>query len=213
METRADFELVAGIKKGDEASFQEIVSRYTQKVYNLAMRLTRNQEDAEEVLQDVFITVHQKIESFEGKSAFSSWLYRVTANTAFMKLRKRRSTESVSFEDLTSSVKDNWVGKTPDDSDMNYMSIRHELRDVIEKAVKKLPQEYLEIFVLRDIDGLSNEEVGEILKLSVPAVKSRLHRARLILRKRLQRYYEDYSKESVISFGKNMTRELSGELI
>lgn len=213
METRADIELVAGIKKGDKASFQEIVSRYTQKVYNLAMRLTRNQEDAEEVLQDVFITVHQKIESFEGKSAFSSWLYRVTANTAFMKLRKRKSTESVSFEDLTSSVKDNWVGKTPDDSDMNYMSIRHELRDVIEKAVKKLPQEYLEIFVLRDIDGLSNEEVGEILKLSVPAVKSRLHRARLILRKRLQRYYEDYSKESVISFGKNMTRELSGELI
>lgn len=209
METVTDIELVAGIKKGDELAFQEIMSRYTQKVFNLAMRLTRNQEDAEEVLQDVFVTVYNKIESFEGKSQFSSWLYRVTANTAFMKLRRRKSTESVSFEDLSANVKDNWVGQTPDENNIDYMSIKHELRDIIERAVARLPEEYKNIFVLRDIDGLSNEEVAEMMALTVPAVKSRLHRARMLLRRKLQRYYDDYSSDDVISFGKNMTRELA----
>lgn len=207
MEMRTDAELVAGIKKGDEAAFLEIMNRYTQKVFNLAIRLTRNQEDAEEVLQDVFVTVYNKIESFEGKSAFSSWLYRVTANTAFMKLRKRKQNEAISFEDVSPTTRDNWVGKNPEDADIEYMSTRHELREVIQKAVARLPEEYKNIFVLRDIDGLSNEEVAETLALSVPAVKSRLHRARMILRKKLQRYYEDYSREDVISIGKNMTRE------
>ncbi len=207
MDKRTDAELVAGIKKGDECAFQEIMNRYTQKVFNLAIRLTRSQEDAEEVLQDVFVAVYKKIDSFEGKSAFSSWLYRVTANTAFMKLRKRKQNEAVSFEEVSPSIRDGWVGKNPEDSDIDYMSVRHELRDVIQRAVARLPDEYRNIFVLRDIDGLSNEEVAETLALSVPAVKSRLHRARIILRKKLQRYYDDYSQEEVLSIGKNMTRE------
>ena len=209
METLNDLGLVEAIKKGDELAFQEIVGRYSQKVFNLAMRLTRNQEDAEEVLQDVFITVFNKIDSFEGKSQFSSWLYRVTANTAFMKLRRRKNKESVSFEDVSSSVKESWVGQTPDEASVDYMSIKHELRDLIESAVSRLPEEYRNIFVLRDIDGLSNEEVSEMVGLTVPAVKSRLHRARMLLRKKLQRYYDDYSKDDVISFGKNMTRDLA----
>lgn len=207
MDTRTDAELVLEIKKGDESAFQEVMSRYTQKVYNLAIRLTRNQEDAEEILQDVFVTVYKKINSFEGKSAFSSWLYRVTANTAFMKLRKRKQSDSISFEEVSPTIRDNWVGKSPEDSDTDYMSIRHELREIIQRAVERLPEEYRNIFVLRDIDGLSNEEVAETLALSVPAVKSRLHRARLILRKKLQRYYDDYSRDDVIAIGKNMTRD------
>ncbi len=207
MEQITDSELVTGIKKGDEAAFQEMMTRYTQKVFNLAIRLTRCQEDAEEVLQDVFVAVYKKIDSFEGKSAFSSWLYRVTANTAFMKLRKRKQNEAVSFDELSPSVRESWVGKNPEDSNTNYMSIRHELRDTIQRAVAKLPEEYRNIFILRDVDGLSNEEVAETLALTVPAVKSRLHRARLILRKKLQRYYDDYSQDEVLSIGKNMIRE------
>jgi RNA polymerase sigma-70 factor (ECF subfamily) len=208
MQNVSDLELVAKIKCGDDLAFQEIMSRYTQKVYNLAMRLTRNVEDTEEVLQDVFVTVYKKINSFEGKSQFSSWLYRVTANTAFMKLRRRKNTESVSFEEVSGDVKENLVGQAPDETSIDYMSTKHELRSLLESSIQRLPSEYRNIFILRDVDGLSNEEVGEMLSLTVPAVKSRLHRARLILRKRLARYYEDYSRSEVISFGKNMTRDL-----
>jgi RNA polymerase sigma-70 factor (ECF subfamily) len=207
MQNLTDLELVARIKNNDDLAFQEIMGRYTQKVYNLAMRLTRNIEDTEEVLQDVFVTVYKKISSFEGKSQFSSWLYRVTANTAFMKLRRRKNTESVSFDEVSGDVKENLVGQTPDEASVDYMSTKHELRSLLETAIQKLPEEYKNIFILRDVDGMSNEEVGVMLSLTVPAVKSRLHRARLILRKRLARYYEDYSRDEVISFGKNMTRD------
>lgn len=207
MENKTDKELVALIKKGKEDAFQEIMSRYTQKVYNLAMRLTRNVEDTEEVLQDVFITVYNKIHMFEGKSQFSSWLYRVTANTAFMKLRKRKNAEILSFDEVGSQIQETLVGTSSEDCDIDYMSTKHELRTLLESSISRLPEEYKNIFILRDVDGLSNEEVAETLALTVPAVKSRLHRARLILRKRLQRYYEDYSSDEVISIGKNMTRD------
>ena len=196
-----DIELVDGVRNGETACFIELVERYTQKVHNLAMRITRSEEDAEEVLQDVFVTVYKKIDKFEGKSAFSSWLYRITVNTAFMKLRKRRQAPAVSIEDLTSSVKDSWVGRKSDECDVNFISSRHELRAELDRAIAKLPDEYRTIFIMRDVDGLSNQEVGELLNLSVPAVKSRLHRSRLMLRKRLQKYYEDYHNEAVISYG------------
>ena len=196
-----DTELVEGFKAGNVAYFNELLERYTQKVHNLAVRITRSEEDAEEVIQDVFVTVYKKVDKFEGKSAFSSWLYRITVNTAFMKLRKRRQTPAISLEDINPSIKENWTGARSDSSDVNYLSSRHEIRHELQSAIEKLPEEYKTIFILRDVDGLSNQEVGEVLSLSVPAVKSRLHRARLLLRKKLQKFYEDYSSEEVISFG------------
>ena len=198
---RTDLELIESLKRGDTNSFDELLKRYSEKVHNLAMRITRNEEDAEEILQDVFVTVHQKIDKFEGKSAFSSWLYRVTANTAFMKLRKRRQTPAVSLEEFGTSVRDSWVSKKSEDCDVDYISSRHELRAALEDAVEKLPEEYRTIFVLRDVDGLSSQEVGEILDISIPAVKSRLHRSRLMLRKRLQKYYEEYSSSPSVPYG------------
>lgn len=199
---KTDIELVEAFKKGCEDSFVAIVQRYTEKVHNLSMRLTRNQEDAEEVLQDVFVTVYNKIHSFEGKSAFSSWLYRVTANTAFMKLRSRKNKETVSLEDVEPTVKNSLASRDSINGDETYLTIRHELREVLQGAINKLPHEYKTIFILRDVDGLSNQEVGGLLNMSVPAIKSRLHRARLLLRKKLQRYYDDYTKSDFISFGK-----------
>lgn len=192
METLTDNVLVSKLRKGDENAFLELVSRYTQRAHSLAMRITRNAEDAEEVLQDVFVTVYRKIDKFEGKSAFSSWLYRITANTAFMKLRKRKQTVAISLEDIQPSVKESWVSERSDLSDINVICSKHELRDQLELSIGKLPEEYRVIFVLRDIDGLSNQEVGEILNLSVPAVKSRLHRSRLMLRKKLASFYSEY---------------------
>lgn len=198
---KSDLELVTGFRSGDTACFVELVDRYNQKAHNLALRITRNQEDAEEILQDVFVTVFNKIDKFEGKSAFSSWLYRITVNTSFMKLRKRKQSPAVSLEEVNPGIRETWVGKGSDACDTNYISSRHELRDALDRAINRLPNEYRVIFVLRDVDGLSNQEVGDILNLTVPAVKSRLHRSRLMLRKRLQKFYDDYVSTEVISYG------------
>ena len=203
-EERKDSQLVQEFLNGDRDSFVELIGRYSEKVHNLAMRITRNEQDAEEVLQDVFITVFKKMDTFQGKSAFSSWLYRITANTAFMKLRQRKKHAAVSLDESPTGAGENMLaGGRSDSCDLNYMTSRHELRAALEEAISKLPEEYKTIFILRDVDGLSNHEVGEILGLSVPAVKSRLHRSRLMLRKKLQRYYEDYVNDDQIFYGLN----------
>ncbi len=188
----SDMELVTLLQNGSSDAFSEIVSRYAEKAQHLAMRITRSQEDTEEVLQDVFVTVFRKIDTFKGESAFSSWLYRITANTAFMKLRGRKKTAAISLEDITPKEKESWTRNRSDESDIEHISTRHELREQIQKAVEMLPYEYRIIFVMRDVDGLSNEEVAATLSFSVAAVKSRLHRARLMLRKTLKSLYSAY---------------------
>lgn len=189
-----DVELVEKFRAGSIEAFEEIVERYEAKVFQLAMRFTRNQQDAEEVMQDVFTTIYKKIDGFQGKSAFSSWLYRIVVNAAFMKLRKRKQSNTVSIEDLAPAVRQLCLERENmylERSDSIASS--REMRDVLQAAINRLPKQYRAVFVLRDVDGLSNQEVGEILGLSVPAVKSRLHRSRLMLRKKLQRYYDDYT--------------------
>jgi RNA polymerase sigma-70 factor (ECF subfamily) len=189
-----DAMLIEKFRKGSLDAYEELIERYQSKVYNLAMRFTRNHEDAEEVLQDVFTTLYQKLEGFQGKSAFSSWLYRIIVNAAFMKLRKRKQNNTISIEDLAPTVRQQQVEKEHSLANRSdLLSINKEMRDIIESALNRLPEQYRAVFVLRDVDGLSNQEVGEILELSIPAVKSRLHRSRLMLRKRLQRYWDDYT--------------------
>ena len=190
----SDATLVSRLKSGSMDAFEELISRYESKVFNLAMRFTRNQEDAEEVLQDVFTTIYTKIEGFKGQSAFSSWLYRIIVNAAFMKLRKRKQQTAVSIEDLSPAVKQYCIDReslslTRSDS----ITYTHELREILEGAISRLPEQYRAVFILRDVDGMSNQEVSEILDLSIPAVKSRLHRSRLMLRKKLRRYYTDFT--------------------
>lgn len=189
---RTDTELVKGVANRDQSCFEELLTRYGQKVLNLALRITRNQEDAEEILQDVFITVFTKVTGFEHKSQFSSWLYRVTMNSSFMKIRARNRRRAVYLEEIEPTTRQNWVGNRTEMFDVDFMSSRHELREAIETAVKGLPEEYRAIFILRDIDGLSNEAVGKVLQLSVPAVKSRLHRSRLLMRQELKKHYEGF---------------------
>lgn len=188
---KSDLELIHGITQRDEESFEELFGRYGSKVLNLALRITRNQEDSEEILQDVFTTVFTKIAGFEHKSQFSSWLYRVTMNASFMKIRSRNRRRSVSFEEVEPLTLQNWVGNRTEIFDLDAMSCAHELRSAIEAAMETLPLDYRAIFILRDVDGLSNESVSRVLNLSVPAVKSRLHRARVIMRERLQGHYDE----------------------
>lgn len=189
-----DLMLIAQFKRGSLTAFEELIARYESKIFNLSMRLTRNQEDSEEVLQDVFATIYRKIAGFEGKSAFSSWLYRIVVNASFMKLRKRKQQHTMLFEDLSPTVKQQYLDNDPMFvSRSDSITYGREVRDEITRAVSRLPEQYRAVFVLRDVDGLTNQEVGEILRLSIPAVKSRLHRSRLMLRKRLLRYYREYS--------------------
>lgn len=204
----ADEQLIEQFTKGCARSYEELIRRYETKVHNLAMRLTRNSEDAEEVLQDVFVTVYRKIEGFEGKAKFSSWLYRITVNAAFMKLRKRRQEQAVSLDDMMPHYQNKVIAqRNAFGSHADSMAINNEIREALEQAINKLPEDYRAVFILRDIDGLSNKAVGDILDLSIPAVKSRLHRSRLMLRKRLRRFYEDYSSETkVVAVGPNMRK-------
>lgn len=196
-----DKELVEAMKAGDSGAFMELVERYSSKVHNLALRLTRNEEDTEEILQDVFVTVYRKINSFEGKSAFSSWLYRITVNTSFMKLRRRKRAAAVAFEEFSSHLEDTHSGNGGYGTSQANIASRDELRLTLQHAVNRLPVEYRLIFILRDVDGLSNQAVSEIMNLSVPAIKSRLHRSRLMLRKRLQRFYDDFVTSDKIFYG------------
>ncbi len=190
---KTDLELIKDFQSGREGGFEELLERYSTKVFGLASRLTRNQEDAEEVLQDVFVTVYRKIGGFEGKSSFSSWLYRVAMNAALMKLRKRRQDKSLPMEDVVPEYENNIALKSAEHTEADLVTQRNQLVSLLEAAINKLPDEYRPVFVLRDIDGLTSREVSKILKLTVPAVKSRLHRSRLMLRRRLLPLYREYA--------------------
>ena len=189
---KSDLELINEFKAGNQQSFEELVSRYSAKAFGLATRMTKNQEDAEEVLQDVFVTVYRKIDGFEGKSSFSSWLYRVTVNASLMKLRKKRRDQSTPIDDVLPQVQTVMAERDGHNYEIDHATFRNELRAVLQQAIEKLPDEYRPVFVLRDIDGLTNKEVSKVLNLTIPAVKSRLHRSRIMLRKRLLSFYREY---------------------
>lgn len=186
----SDQELVEQIKAGEEASLEVLLGRYQDKVYRLALSFTRNPADAEEVLQDVFLTVYRKIASFEGRSAFSTWLYRITVNTALMKLRGRGPVQESIDEYLPQFTKDGRHARMAVDFTQGpeTLLLRKERERVLREAIEGLPPDYKIVLVLRDLEGLSNDEVAEIVGDSVLAVKARLHRARLALRGRLERF-------------------------
>ena len=199
--SKTDKELVLELKKGNTDAFEEIFNRYSAKAYNLALRISRNTQDAEEIIQETFFNVFNKIESFQSKSAFSSWLYRITFNTALMKLRSKKRHANISLDQTVSGSENLELGsRLVDEVEVTRSESRpfqHELRSKIQKAVSELDETYREIFILRDIDGLSNIEVGEKLDISVAAVKSRLHRARIMLKASLAKYHEDYYGENI----------------
>lgn len=189
-----DEELVVSAQRGDSEAFELLMQRYVNKVGGLATRLTRNPEDAEEVLQDVFTTVYRKIRAFQGKSSFSSWLYRITVNAALMKLRKRRNDRHVLLEDVVPDYLNTVILRTSEMSEGDALTERQRLLHALEDAIRRLPDDYRPVFVLRDIDGLTSTQVGKMLRLSVPAVKSRLHRSRLMIRRRLLPLYRELSE-------------------
>lgn len=189
-----DAELVEKAQSGDTAAVEELVSRYEDKVYSLAYRMVGNREDAEDVLQDTFLNVVRSIGSFRGKSSFSTWLYRITANAALTRLRKtsRKEKSEGEFLDEVYAVKQAaQAGERLSDWSENPAKqlLTEEAKVIMEAAIDELPEKYRTVFVLRDVEGLPANEVADILDLSIPAVKSRLHRARMFLRNHLSYYF------------------------
>ena len=192
-----DRELVQRSQKGDGEAFAVLVERHQRQLYRLALRMTGSEADAQEVLQEAFLNAYQKLPLFRGEAQFSSWLYRIAANSALMRLRrKRRAPDSVPDEpiELGAPRFDQQGGfENPPRSDWSQRADEklesRELGDAIEKAVAELPADYRTVFLLKDVDGLSNDDIANALELSVPAVKSRLHRARLSLREKLGEFF------------------------
>ena len=186
-----DEDLVRLAQAGDTQAFDELVRRYRDKVYRLSFKILRHEEDAAEALQDAFLSAYRGLKNFKVESTFSTWLYRIATNASLMKYRKRRD-HHVSLEQSQTGDEDGEALQIPDWSTQPLTELlNQETRQVMSEGVARLPEELRTVFVLRDIEELSNAEVAGILDLSVAAVKSRLHRARLALRDRLTRYFSD----------------------
>jgi RNA polymerase sigma-70 factor (ECF subfamily) len=188
-ELESERELLGKAKRGDQRAFTKIVYRYEQLVFRFAFKLCRDERIAEEILQDTFVNVYRALPTFSGKSKFTTWLYRIVVNNCLMRRRERARQQTVSIDDekfpldvVTAQVS-RW-SETPMSSVLNA-----ELRAALDRAIDMLPMEYRSVFVLRDVEELPAKEVATILKLTVPAVKSRLRRARLFLREQLKEYF------------------------
>lgn len=187
-----DAALLEKLRRGDPDAPDLLVATFGDRVYRLAIRITGNEQDAEEVVQDALWTAARKIDTFKGESAFGSWLYRITANAAYQKLRGRHGKKhEVSWEDLLPGFDEQGkhveaVGDWSEKAEEPAM--QSELRDVLGQAIEALPEDYRTAFLMHDVEGLSNPEIAETLGISLPAVKSRVHRSRLFLRERLGKY-------------------------
>src|SRR5512140_2907052 len=183
--------LVSQAREGDNRAFSELVKRYEAKIFRLAQHITQNREDAEDVLQETFMKAYEHLDQFQGNSKFYTWIVRIAVNQALMKLRRRKTDRSVSLDESIDTGEDMVVREVAawDENPEQHYS-REELGSILDSAIQSLEPPYRSVFVLRDIDELSTEDTAEALGLSVPAVKSRLLRARLQLREKLTRYFK-----------------------
>jgi RNA polymerase sigma-70 factor (ECF subfamily) len=189
-----DAALVEALRNDDPSAAEQLVDTFGDRVYRLALRITSSKEDAEEAAQDALWTAARKIGMFKGDSAFGSWLYRIAANAAYQKLRSRKTkARELSLDEVLPSLDgdgrhfepiDDWSRRVDD------QTLQKELRQVLEQAIDQLPPDYRTALVLHDVEGMSNPDIAETLGISLPAVKSRVHRSRLFVRQKLSGYME-----------------------
>jgi RNA polymerase sigma-70 factor, ECF subfamily len=191
----SDAGLVERLRRGDAAALEALMERHASRVYRLAWGITRNNADAEEVVQDVFLALYQKVETFEGRAALSTWLYRVATNAALMRRRGQRHQVEVPLESQLPTFHSDGhragdraliVADWSQSPEAELLS--QEVRTTLEKAIENLPDQYRAVLMLRDVEGLSTEEAAEAVGDSVAAIKSRLHRARMVLREALTQH-------------------------
>ena len=191
--TDRDEELVDALRLREPTAAERLIARYGDRAYRLAVRITGNAEDAEEVVQDAILSVVRKIDTFRGESAFGSWFYRIVSNAAYRRRRRPPASTEIPLEEVLpafdehgrhASLFRDWSSNVDDPA------VQKQLRDVLTSAIDDLPPHYRAVIVLRDVEGLSTAEVAEALGITAPTAKTRAHRARLLLRKRLSTFME-----------------------
>ena len=194
-EASDELALVRAAKAGSIEAFEQLIKRYDRNVFRIAQHITQNHEDAEDVVQEAFLKSFQNLNNFQEQSKFYTWLVRIAVNEALMKLRRRRTGKLVSLDEDVQTEEDSVPREVADWSpNPEQLYTQAELRDILQKTIQGLPPSFRTVFVLRDVEGLSTEETAEALDLSIPAVKSRLLRARLQLRNRLTKYFRQRAK-------------------
>jgi RNA polymerase sigma-70 factor (ECF subfamily) len=191
VEVSEEGDLVAQARTGDAKAFSALIDKYERKIFRLAQHITQNREDAEDVLQETFLKAYEHLDQFQGNSKFYTWIVRIAVNQALMKLRKRKSDRTVSMDEGIDTGEDIVVREIAAwDEDPEQRYSRDEINQILNQAVDSLAPPYRTVFVLRDVEELSTEETAEALDLSIPAVKSRLLRARLQLRDKLTKFFK-----------------------
>jgi RNA polymerase sigma-70 factor, ECF subfamily len=187
-----DADLVEGLRRQEPRATEALVAAYGERAYRLAIRITGNSSDAEEVVQDALWAAAGKIDTFRGTAAFGSWVYRITANAAYQKRRRRRiERNGTSWEELAPSLDETGQHVQPGldwSPRLKDPVLQAELQSVLRAAIDELAEEHRATFLLHDVEGLSNLEIAETLQIKLATVKSRVHRARLFLRSRLAAY-------------------------
>jgi len=191
LEKLSDLELVDRVQHDDPRAFALLVHRYSGRLYGIAMSMVRNEQDARDVVQETFLNVHRKLDGFRGEASFKTWICRIATNNALMKLRRRRRKPETSLE--ISDPKQPGEGpRQRDVVDIRPLADKvHENRELgrqIRAAVEALPEQYREVLLLADYQHMSMKDIGEALDLTIPNVKTRLHRARLAVRHSLRTY-------------------------
>jgi RNA polymerase sigma-70 factor (ECF subfamily) len=208
-ETNDDLKLVQASKNGNVAAFEQLVKRYDRKLFRIAQSVTHNREDSQDAVQEAFLKAYQHLGDFRGDSQFSTWLIRITLNQSLMKLRKLRGTKEMSLdedfgidEDVLPREVIDWA---PNPEQLYSVS---ELRNILIKTIEELRPILRAVFVLQDLEGLSTDQTAEALNLSQSAVKSRLSRARLQLRERLNKYFGKSAESAQVesTFYKSLAR-------
>jgi RNA polymerase sigma-70 factor (ECF subfamily) len=179
-------QLIKKAKDGNQEALTELVSSYSERIYNLALRILRNREDAEDVLQETFLTVIQKLDTFDGRSNFFTWVYRIATNASLMKLRKKK----LVFAELADSPRHQEEIFVDWSQDPSFNIQNEEIKKIIDNSINQLSEIYRTVFILRDIEDLSIRETSNILNITEENVKIRLRRARIFLREKISEYYE-----------------------
>ena len=189
-----DFDLIQAINSGQAEKFHDLVKRYEQKLYNFSLRMCRNASDAEDMIQDTFLNVFKYLKNFRHETKFKNWLYKVAASTCIKKRRKSKFApdKELSLDEFLPNDEAEKPDSVPEWAMLPLDKLlNEELSSVINKTILTLPKKYRVVIILRDIEGFSTAETAQILNLSPPNVKVRLHRARLFLRDKLKGYFEN----------------------
>jgi RNA polymerase sigma-70 factor (ECF subfamily) len=189
----SESELLVALRAGEPAAFRTLVESNSANVYNLALKLLGDEQEAEDVLQETFLSAYEALGRFEGRSKLSTWLYRIAYNASLMRLRKREKMTTFSLDQPPAGTGDDGLLMGPVLIDWSTVPddqlLTAEARKEMDEAISDLPESLRSTFVLRDVQGLSGAETAEVLGITVQAVKNRLHRARLQLRNRLSGYF------------------------